>query len=214
MYAVHDQSGAVKYVGISRTVSLSVQSHAKELGEEVVHSIKVGLVENATKQDLTDAWKQWLQQIVDATGAIPSGNAPGPEKEKWQPTRRVPVKQEIRLTSGKGAEDLTCDIKDLVDMVVKNERIVAFVKGTRTQPQCGFSYQMLQTLNTMKAEYEVVNVLDETFNPGLREAIKEYSAWPTIPQLYIEGEFVGGADIVNEMFGNGELAKLVRGIKD
>jgi Grx4 family monothiol glutaredoxin len=118
----------------------------------------------------------------------------------------------VKLTPGKGAEDLTCDIKELIDMLVKNERIVAFVKGTRTQPQCGFSYQMLTTLNALKAEYEVVNVLDEVHNPGLREAIKEYSAWPTIPQLYIGGEFVGGADIVQDMAGNGELAKLIRNI--
>lgn len=84
------------------------------------------------------------------------------------------------------------------------------MQGTRTQPQCGFSFQMLTTLNDMKADYQVVNVLDELYNPGLRDAIKEYSAWPTIPQLYIEGEFVGGSDIVQEMAGNGELAALIK----
>jgi glutaredoxin-related protein len=143
--------------------------------------------------------------------------------------------------------------------------VVAFVKGTRSQPQCGFSYKMLQArrgrggaapgqcrrcsgardavgslgrqppsspaslaalappthtacppasnpqiLNDMKADYEVVNVLDEFHNPGLRDAIKTYSAWPTIPQLYIGGEFVGGADIVEQMVGNGELQQMLR----
>jgi glutaredoxin-related protein len=62
-------------------------------------------------------------------------------------------------------------------------QVVAFVKGTRTQPQCGFSYKMMQLLNDMKVEYEVVNVLDDFHNPGLREAIKVYSQWPTIPQV-------------------------------
>ena len=61
--------------------------------------------------------------------------------------------------------------------------MVAFVKGTRTQPQCGFSYKVLSTLNELGADYEVLNVLDEVHNPGLREAIKEYSQWPTIPQV-------------------------------
>ena len=60
---------------------------------------------------------------------------------------------------------------------------MAFVKGTRRQPQCGFSYKVLSMLNELGANYEVLNVLDETYNPGLREAIKEYSQWPTIPQV-------------------------------
>lgn len=89
-------------------------------------------------------------------------------------------------------------------------QVVAFVKGTRSQPQCGFSYKMLQILNDLRADYEVVNVLDEFHNPGLREAIKTYSMWPTIPQLYVGGEFVGGSDIVEEMQGNGQLAELLR----
>ena len=62
-------------------------------------------------------------------------------------------------------------------------QVVAFVKGTRRQPQCGFSYKVLSMLNELGANYEVLNVLDETYNPGLREAIKEYSQWPTIPQV-------------------------------
>lgn len=92
-------------------------------------------------------------------------------------------------------------------------QVVAFVKGTRQAPACGFSFKMLQLMNELRVEYEVVNVLDEVHNPGLRDAIKTYSAWPTIPQLYVGGEFVGGADIVEQMAGNGELAEVVRGIK-
>jgi Grx4 family monothiol glutaredoxin len=89
------------------------------------------------------------------------------------------------------------------------QQVVAFVKGTRSQPQCGFSYKMLTILNDARAEYEVVNVLDEFHNPGLREAIKGYSQWPTIPQLYIGGEFVGGSDIVEQMQASGELQQLL-----
>jgi Grx4 family monothiol glutaredoxin len=87
--------------------------------------------------------------------------------------------------------------------------VVAFIKGTRSQPQCGFSHKLLTILNDSRADYEVVNVLDEFYNPGLREAIKSYSMWPTIPQLYVGGEFVGGSDIVEEMQGNGQLAQLL-----
>ena len=86
---------------------------------------------------------------------------------------------------------------------------VLLTKQIASRVQCGFSYQMLETLNQSKAEYQVVNVLDEQYNPGVREAIKEYSAWPTIPQLYVQGEFVGGNDIVQEMAQSGELAKVL-----
>jgi glutaredoxin-related protein len=68
---------------------------------------------------------------------------------------------------------------------------------------------MLTMLNEARTEYEVVNVLDDFHNPGLREAIKQYSMWPTIPQLYVSGEFVGGSDIVEEMQSNGELQKVL-----
>jgi Grx4 family monothiol glutaredoxin len=208
VFAVFDAEGTLRFVGISRNISMSVAEHAKQLGD-MVHTVKAGVIPNATKDDLTSAWKEWLQTAVDETGQIPPGNADPKEKEMWQVRRKAKAKPEIKLTPGKGIQDLKCDIKDLIAMVVKNEKTVVFIKGTRTQPQCGFSYQMLTTLNTLKTEYEVVNVLDEQYNPGLRDAIKEFSAWPTIPQLYIKGEFVGGADIVQEMAANGELAELL-----
>jgi Grx4 family monothiol glutaredoxin len=88
-------------------------------------------------------------------------------------------------------------------------QVVAFVKGTRSQPQCGFSHKMMQILNDSRTDYEVVNVLDDFHNPGLRDAIKQYSQWPTIPQLYVSGEFVGGSDIVEEMQASGELQKVL-----
>lgn len=88
-------------------------------------------------------------------------------------------------------------------------QVVAFIKGTRSQPQCGFSHKLLTILNDSRADYEVVNVLDDFHNPGLREAIKTYSQWPTIPQLYVAGEFVGGSDIVEQMQASGELAQLL-----
>lgn len=210
VYAVYDSGDALQFIGISRNVALSVDAHFRNLGADKVHAVRVGVIDNASKDDLTSAWKEWLQAGVEAAGAVPPGNS-GPEKEQWQGKRKVQAKPEIKLTPGKGAQDVTASVPELIDMVVKNERIVAFVKGTRTQPQCGFSHQMLETLNAMKADYQVVNVLDELYNPGLREGIKEYSAWPTIPQLYISGEFVGGSDIVQEMAGSGELAKLVGG---
>jgi len=93
-------------------------------------------------------------------------------------------------------------LKERFDTLVNAHPVVLFMKGTRTFPQCGFSARVVGILDDVLDEYETVNVLAE---PEVREGIKEYSDWPTIPQLYIQGEFVGGCDIVTEMSENGEL---------
>jgi monothiol glutaredoxin len=91
-----------------------------------------------------------------------------------------------------------------IDDLVKSERVVLFMKGSRSFPQCGFSASVVQILNSLLPEYKTVNVLAD---PTVRQGIKDYSSWPTIPQLYVDGEFVGGCDIVREMFASGELQK-------
>jgi len=94
------------------------------------------------------------------------------------------------------------EIKVWIDNEVKANDVVLFMKGTPTFPQCGFSSQVVQILDYLGVDYKGVNVLE---NMDVREGIKEYSNWPTIPQLYVKGEFVGGCDIVREMFQEGEL---------
>ena len=139
-------------------------------------------------------------------GKVPSGNM-AENGAKWQMKRVATPKNEIRLTN---AKPINVSIETLIEQVIKDNKIVAFVKGTRTSPACGFSHKMMTILNEYGADYEVVNVLDDTYNPGLRDAIKNFSQWPTIPQLYIKGEFIGGADIVEQLSSKGELEALVR----
>ncbi len=91
---------------------------------------------------------------------------------------------------------------DQIDADVKNNDIVLFMKGTPQFPQCGFSSQVVQILDYLGVPYKGVNVLAD---PELRQGIKDYSNWPTVPQLYVKGEFLGGCDIVREMFQAGEL---------
>ena len=91
------------------------------------------------------------------------------------------------------------------ELVAKND-VVLFMKGSRHFPQCGFSSQVVGILNGLVPKYETVNVLSD---PEIRDGIKEFSSWPTIPQLYIKGTFVGGCDIVKEMHASGELAKVL-----
>ena len=85
--------------------------------------------------------------------------------------------------------------------------VVLYMKGTPVFPQCGFSAAVVQALTHLGVKFRGINVLED---PGLRQGIKEYSNWPTIPQLYVKGEFVGGCDIVREMFQSGELSELLQ----
>ena len=93
-------------------------------------------------------------------------------------------------------------LKERFDKLVQSDRVVLFMKGNRRMPQCGFSSRVVGILDGLLDEYETVNVLDD---PAIRQGVKDYSDWPTIPQLYIDGEFQGGCDIVTEMASNGEL---------
>lgn len=97
-------------------------------------------------------------------------------------------------------------ISEWIDNQVKSNDVVLFMKGTPTFPQCGFSGQVVQILDYLGVQYSGVNVLE---SDELRQGIKAYAKWPTIPQLYVKGEFVGGADIVREMFQAGELKGLL-----
>ncbi len=94
------------------------------------------------------------------------------------------------------------ELRKRIDEIIASDRVVLFMKGNRTFPQCGFSATVVSILDHLIPEYTAVDVLAD---PGLREGIKEYSSWPTIPQLYIDGEFIGGCDIVRELFETGEL---------
>ncbi|MEL6781700.1 MAG: Grx4 family monothiol glutaredoxin [Pseudomonadota bacterium] len=97
------------------------------------------------------------------------------------------------------------DTQQAIDEAVKSNDIVVFMKGTPTFPQCGFSSVVVQVLDYLGVEYVSNNVLEDQ---NVREGIKAYSDWPTIPQLYVKGEFVGGCDIIKEMFETGELKQL------
>ncbi len=94
------------------------------------------------------------------------------------------------------------DAHTQIDNEVKSNDVVLFMKGTPQFPMCGFSGQVVQILNHLGVPYKGVNVLEDD---AVRQGIKEYSNWPTIPQLYVKGEFVGGCDIIREMFQAGEL---------
>src|SRR5688500_6137907 len=97
--------------------------------------------------------------------------------------------------------------KQRIEQLIGSDRVVVFMKGSRRMPQCGFSAQVVQILDAHVPSYTTVDVLQD---PEIRQGIKEFTNWPTVPQVYVAGEFVGGCDIVTEMYQNGELEGLLR----
>ena len=99
-------------------------------------------------------------------------------------------------------------INEQIKQTISDNPVVLFMKGNANFPQCGFSGRVIQILQTLEADFVTVNVLD---NEAVRAGIKEYSNWPTIPQLYVGGEFIGGCDILTEMYEAGELKAVLNG---
>ncbi|WGV26950.1 Grx4 family monothiol glutaredoxin [Halotia branconii] len=101
---------------------------------------------------------------------------------------------------------MTPETKEKIDNLLQQNKIMVFMKGNKLMPQCGFSNNVVQILNTLGVPFETVDVLAD---PEIRQGIKEYSSWPTIPQVYIDGQFIGGSDILIELYQKGELQEMV-----
>ncbi|MEB3288478.1 MAG: Grx4 family monothiol glutaredoxin [Leptolyngbya sp.] len=98
-------------------------------------------------------------------------------------------------------------VKERIDQMVQGQPIMVFMKGTKLMPQCGFSNNVVQILNVLGVPFETFDVLSD---PDIRQGIKDYSNWPTIPQVYVNGEFLGGSDIMIELYQSGQLQEIVQ----
>ena len=101
---------------------------------------------------------------------------------------------------------MTPELQAKIENLVKQNKIVVFMKGSKLMPQCGFSNNVVQILSTLGVPFETVDILADN---EMRQGIKEYSNWPTIPQVYVNGEFIGGSDILIEMYQKGDLQQMV-----
>ena len=101
---------------------------------------------------------------------------------------------------------MTRNLKEEYNDMIKGNKVFLFMKGNREQPMCGFSFRVTTMLSELDVEYETYDILKD---PELREGIKEFANWPTYPQLYVNGEFVGGCEIVEELYREGELKELL-----
>ncbi|KAI3988943.1 hypothetical protein MKX01_016514 [Papaver californicum] len=204
VYAVHDKNNDLQFIGISRNISASIISHRKSV-PDLCSSVKVGVVDLPDRDSLTQAWKSWMEEHIAATGKIPPGNESG--NSTW--VKKTQKKPDLRLTPGRHVQ-LTVPLENLIDQLVKENKVVAFIKGSRRAPLCGFSQKVVGILEGAGVDYETIDVLDDEHNFGLREKLKSYSNWPTFPQIFVNGELVGGCDILTSMQENGELASLFK----
>ncbi|KAJ8624472.1 hypothetical protein MRB53_033002 [Persea americana] len=202
VYAVYDSKKELQFIGLSRNIAASVATHQKRVPELCV-SVKVGTVDEPDRASLTNAWKSWMEEHISGTGKVPPGNESG--NITW--LRQQQKKSDLRLTPGRHVQ-LTVPLEELIDRLVKENEVVAFIKGSRNAPQCGFSQRVVGILEALGVDYESLDVLDEEYNSGLRETLKKYSNWPTFPQVFVKGELLGGCDIISSMAESGELAKV------
>ena len=101
---------------------------------------------------------------------------------------------------------MTPEVKERIENLLQQSKIMVFMKGSKLMPMCGFSNNVVQIINTLGVAYETFDILED---PEMRQGIKDYSNWPTIPQVYINGEFIGGSDIMIELYQKGELQQKV-----
>jgi len=209
IYAIYNDKKELQYVGLSRKISASIKMHCFELPAECGFA-KVLPMEEATKVDLQDGWKRWvMSHVSESGGSLPPGNTP--TNELWADRKkRGPSKPSLRLTNGM-TPDMSFDaLKPKIQEAIDEHKIVAFIKGTREEPECGYSHRVVNALNSLLLDFETVNVLDDKYNPNLLYVMKEFSDWPTIPQVYANKEFLGGHDIIMKMCEKGELKDAVK----
>ena len=206
VYAIYDETEAASTSACPARCPRRSSCASSSCQAVRVRAVRV--LPDADKSDLQAAWKAWMTQQLAATeGALPPGNTSG--NALWTARKNRASKPNLRLTKGDGDGASDEDVSKLCGEAVRNHRVVAFIKGTRAEPECGFSHRMCAMLDELLVDYETIDTLDEANNGNLRNVLKTLSDWPTIPQLYLDGELVGGHDILEEMHAQGELKEML-----
>lgn len=201
VYGVYNANGSLQYVAAAEDVRRAIAGHRTILQDSNrVHTVRMITVDDATTAPLGDLAENWVVSHTNSTTPPPGNCEAAPE---W----RVDLEDiSPDVTFRPNVSDPELEIKRLL----RRYRLVLFMKGTSDRPMCGFSRLAAGIVQSMAGDnLKCVNCLDSVQNPGLRDAIKSFSQWPTIPQLYVNGDFIGGSDIVQAMAESGELQEKV-----
>jgi Grx4 family monothiol glutaredoxin len=207
VYGVYGADGTLNYVAAVLDVADAVDGHRRVIADpDLVHSVRMMTVDKPDDAPLGTLAQNWLvAHTRDGPGA-PVGNTE--DGADWRVVQETePKGGNVYFREGTTEKYAELEIK----RILREHKVVLFMKGTQDSPRCGFSNGVLSILRSkLNAEnFACVDVLDSSRNVGLRDEIKRYSDWPTIPQLYVNGDFVGGADIVASLNDTGELAEML-----
>eukprot|EP00746_Dinoflagellata_sp_MGD_P144447 gnl/MRDRNA2_/MRDRNA2_77186_c0_seq2.p1 gnl/MRDRNA2_/MRDRNA2_77186_c0~~gnl/MRDRNA2_/MRDRNA2_77186_c0_seq2.p1 ORF type:complete len:531 (+),score=121.38 gnl/MRDRNA2_/MRDRNA2_77186_c0_seq2:29-1621(+) len=210
IYAVFDAEGKLQYVGLSKKIRMSVEAHAKVIGPKeapsLIAEVRCAEMPGKSKEDLQNTWRVWINEHMQAGGGVPPGNLPenAPGNDPRWKSQGQTAQSKQSLTLGPDIKSME-EAMEKIESTVTKHPVVLFMKGTPAMPQCGFSARSTEMLKATGTDFESVNILDAMANPLIREAVKQYSSWPTIPQLYVKGQFIGGCDIITDMYSDGSL---------
>ncbi|KAI0565081.1 Glutaredoxin [Gracilaria domingensis] len=202
VYGIYNSQNSLQYVAAVANVRDAIANHVLFVGDaDRCYAVRMLTVDDLQqKEALGDLAEQWVITHSQHGPGIPPGNSDA--APEWRMERKP---EDIYFSDNAQLEMVAGEIED----IIRDNDVVLFMKGTRRMPRCGFSAAVVAMLQSMTDEFVCVDCLNEERNMGLRGAIKEYSKWPTIPQLYVRGEFVGGHDIVQDMMGSGELQSML-----
>lgn len=204
VYGIYAKDSSLQYVAAVANVAEAIAAHIHYISEsDVRHSVRMITVDNEDDAPLGLLAENWVMAHMKHGPGLPVGNSS--EDSLW--LRDLPKQQRnVYFFEGTPVEFAETEIKS----IIRDHPVVLFMKGVRDEPRCQFSAIVVDLLQTVVGDsFVCVDCLDELRNRGLRESIKQFSKWPTIPQLYVNGDFVGGADIVQEMSRSGELKRVL-----
>lgn len=215
IYGIYGADEELKYIAAVDDVAEAIDVHREVLGDEnLVYATRMITVDSKDDAPLATLAYNWLVAHTQEGPGAPVGNTDlgsewriEPEKQEKQEEVK---KETVKPVDGNvyfspdAKED---DANDEISRIIEEHKVVLFMKGRRDGPRCGFSNSVVGILKkTLGDQFVCVDCLDASRNPGIRQGIKTFSDWPTIPQLYVDGNFMGGSDIVTSLHESGELA--------
>lgn len=206
VYGVYAEDGSLQFVAAASDVGEAVYGHVKTIKDgRRVYAVRMLTVDEPDSAPLDQMSENWVMALFNSGLPVPPGNTD--EAPEWRETAWVP---DIYFTGAMVAGNTESRVEEEIKKILRDHTVVLFMKGTRASPRCGFSKAVVDVLERQVGDgFVCVDCLDTGRNFGLREGIKRFSSWPTIPQLYVNGDFVGGADIVQGMESNGELSAVL-----
>lgn len=204
VYGVYSINKELQYVAAVRDVGEAIATHIRVINDpKLVFAVRMITVDSVEQAPLGDLAENWVMAHFQHGPGVPPGNSDEAPiwrvEDEWQPNIYLPPNTEPEM------------VPAAIKKILRDHPVILFMKGTRTDPKCGFSKRTVEILDGILGKrFVCVDVLDEIRNRGLREEIKKFSEWPTIPQVYVEGDFVGGADIVQSMMESGDLENLLQ----